>query len=218
MSHNPRHEIEHLRAEIERHNALYYVEGRAEISDLEFDRLLKRLVELETQHPEWATPDSPTRKVGGEPIAGFVTVTHRVPMLSIDNEYDEAGVREFDKRVRKLLGSDEPVDYFCEYKIDGVALSLIYERGSLVQGVTRGDGRQGDDVTHNARTIQGVPLRLRMEQPPDLLEIRGEAYISNADFAHLRARQVAAGESPFANPRRDSGSRLRGGWFCHQGE
>ena len=209
MSHNPRHEIERLRAEIERHNALYYVEGRTEISDLEFDRLLKRLVELETQHPEWATPDSPTRKVGGEPIAGFVTVTHRVPMLSIDNEYDEAGVREFDKRVRKLLGSDDPVDYFCEYKIDGVALSLIYERGSLVQGVTRGDGRQGDDVTHNARTIQGVPLRLRMEQPPDLLEIRGEAYISNADFAHLRARQVAAGESPFANPRNATAGALK---------
>jgi DNA ligase (NAD+) len=209
MSHSPHHEIERLRAEIERHNALYYVEGHPEISDLEFDRLLQRLVELEGQHPELATSDSPTRKVGGEPIAGFVTVTHRVAMLSIDNEYDEAGVREFDKRVHKLLGTDEPVEYFCEYKIDGVALSLIYERGSLVQGVTRGDGRQGDDVTHNARTILGVPLRLRMEQPPELLEIRGETYISNADFAHLRARQVAAGEAPFANPRNATAGALK---------
>jgi DNA ligase (NAD+) len=209
MSNSPRQEIEQLRAEIERHNALYYVEGHPEISDLEFDRLLKRLVELETQHPELAAPDSPTRKVGGEPIAGFVTVTHRVPMLSIDNEYDEAGVREFDKRVRKLLGTEDLVDYFCEYKIDGVALSLIYERGSLVQGVTRGDGRQGDDVTHNARTILGVPLRLRMEQPPEVVEIRGETYISNADFAHLRARQVAAGEAPFANPRNATAGALK---------
>jgi DNA ligase (NAD+) len=214
MSHSPPPEIERLRAEIERHNALYYVEGRPEISDLEFDRLLKRLAELEQQHPELATPDSPTRKVGGEPIAGFVTVTHRVPMLSIDNEYDEAGVREFDKRVRKLLGTDDPVEYFCEYKIDGVALSLIYERGSLAQGVTRGDGRQGDDVTHNARTILGVPLRLRMERPPELLEIRGEAYISNADFAHLRARQVAAGEAPFANPRNATAGALLDPQLC----
>lgn len=202
-------EIEQLRTEIERHNRLYYVEAKPEITDLEFDRLLKRLIELEQQHPEYATADSPSRKVGGEPVDGFTTVAHRVPMLSIDNEYDEEGVREFDKRLRKLLEPGESVEYFCEYKVDGVALSLIYENGSLTQAITRGDGRQGDDVTHNARTLIGVPLRLSTKHPPELLEVRGEAYIGNADFAHLRARQVAAGETPFANPRNATAGALK---------
>ncbi|MCY2963906.1 MAG: NAD-dependent DNA ligase LigA [Planctomycetota bacterium] len=209
MSESPKAEIERLRSEIERHNALYYVDGAAEISDLEYDRLLKRLIELERANPEFATPDSPSQKVGGSPVEGFVTVPHRVPMLSIDNEYDEAGVLEFDKRLRKLLEPGEAVEYFCEYKIDGVALSLIYENGSLVRGITRGDGRQGDDVTHNARTILGIPLRLRAKNPPELLEIRGETYISNADFAHLRAKQAEAGETPFANPRNAAAGALK---------
>ncbi|HTI50068.1 MAG TPA: NAD-dependent DNA ligase LigA, partial [Planctomycetaceae bacterium] len=209
MSKSKRAEIEHLRDEINRHNYLYYIEARPEISDLEFDRLLKRLEQLEREHPEFDSPDSPTHKVGGTPVEGFATVAHRLPMLSIDNVYDEAGVREFDVRLRKLLTGGDEVEYVVEYKIDGVALSLTYERGTLVQGVTRGDGRQGDDITHNARTLIGVPLRLRGKSPPPLLEIRGEAFISNPDFAHIRAQQAAAGEQPFANPRNAAAGALK---------
>ena len=127
-------EIESLRDELRRHNMLYYVEGQPEISDLEFDRMLKRLEALEKKHPEFDSPDSPTHQVGGEPIKGFVTVAHRLPMLSIDNVYDENEVREYDARIRKLLGTEQPLEYIVEYKIDGVALALIYEHGSLVAG------------------------------------------------------------------------------------
>ncbi|HVW00181.1 MAG TPA: NAD-dependent DNA ligase LigA [Planctomycetaceae bacterium] len=206
---SPRQEIDHLRREINRHNRLYYVDAAPEISDLEFDRLLKQLQKLEADHPELDSPDSPTHKVGGEPIAGFHTVVHRRPMLSIDNVYDEAELREFDVRVRKLLEPDEPVEYCIEYKIDGVALALIYENGSLAQAVTRGDGRQGDDITHNARTIGGVPLRLEGKHVPKLIEIRGEAYIANSDFAHLRARQQEQGETPFANSRNATAGAIK---------
>ncbi len=209
MTSSPKAEIEQLRGELDRHNYLYYVESRPEISDLEFDRLLKRLSELEQKHPEFDVPDSPTHKVGGAPIEGFETVTHRLPMLSIDNVYDETGVREFDVRIRKLIEPGEHIDYVVEYKVDGVAVSLIYENGSLTQAVTRGDGRQGDDITHNARTLIGVPLRLRGKQHLKVLEVRGEALISNADFAHVRAAQAAAGEQPFANPRNATAGALK---------
>jgi DNA ligase (NAD+) len=202
-------EIERLRDEINRHNYLYYIEDRPEISDLEFDRLLKRLIDLEQKHPEFDTPDSPSHKVGGAPVEGFVTVTHRLPMLSIDNVYDEAGVREFDTRIRKLIEPGEKIEYVVEYKIDGVAVSLVYENGSLVQAITRGDGRQGDDITHNARTLIGLPLKLRGKNQPQIFEIRGEALITNPDFAHVRAEQVAAGEQPFANPRNAAAGALK---------
>ncbi|MEX0718616.1 MAG: NAD-dependent DNA ligase LigA [Planctomycetaceae bacterium] len=201
-------EIERLRAEIERHNHLYYVEARPEISDLEFDRRLKRLEQLEAEHPEFDTPDSPSRKVGGAPVEGFPTVQHRVPMLSIDNVYDEEELAEFDKRVRKLLGG-EPVEYTVEYKIDGVAINLIYEDGLLTQGVTRGNGVEGDDITENARTLRGVPLRLHGKNPPALLEIRGEAYIANTDFAHLKAEQEKRGEATYANPRNTAAGAIK---------
>lgn len=209
MSRTPQQEIDHLREEINRHNRLYYIENRQEISDLEFDRLLKRLQALEAEHPEFDSPESPTRKVGGEPIEGFVNVAHRIPMLSIDNVYDETGVREFDERVRKHLEPDEQLEYTIEYKIDGVAIALIYERGKLTQALTRGDGRTGDDITHNARTLRGVPLQLDGKGWPDLLEVRGEAYIRNSDFAHLRKQQEEAGEQPFANPRNAAAGALK---------
>lgn len=202
-------QIEQLREELRRHNSLYYVSAQPEISDLEFDKLLKQLEELERQHPEFDSPDSPTRKVGGEPIAGFQTVEHRQPMLSIDNVYDIAAVREFDARLKKLLESDDDIAYVAEYKIDGVAISLIYENGILVQGVTRGDGRRGDDITHNARTLRGVPLHLLGETPPAVLEVRGEAFISNPDFAHIRAAQEQAGEHVFVNPRNAAAGTLK---------
>jgi len=201
-------EIEQLREEVERHNRLYFVDARPEITDLEFDRLKKRLEDLERAHPEYDSPDSPTKKVGGEPIEGFVSVPHRVRMLSIDNVYDEEELIEFDTRIRKLVGG-EPVEYTAEYKIDGVAISLIYENGHLHQALTRGDGSVGDDITSNARTVGGVPLRLHTKRPPAILEIRGEAYISNTDFAHLRAEQEKQGEEPFANPRNTAAGALK---------
>ena len=209
MSNSIKAEIERLRDEINRHNYLYHVEARPEISDLDFDKLLKRLTELETQHPELDSPDSPSHKVGGAPIEGFVSVTHRLPMLSIDNVYDEAGVREFEVRIRKLLEPGEHIDFGVEYKVDGVAVALLYENGSLVQAITRGDGRQGDDITHNARTLIGVPLKLRGKGHPAIFEVRGEALINNADFAHVRAAQAAAGEQPFANPRNATAGALK---------
>lgn len=208
MTQSVKNRIEWLRREIERHNYLYYVEARPEISDLEFDRLLQELQQLEAEHPEYASPDSPTQKVGGEPIEGFQTVVHRVPMLSIDNVYDEAEIDEFDARVRKLLHTDA-VEYTLEYKIDGVAIALIYERGAFVQGVTRGDGRRGDDITANARTLRGVPLRLRGHDLPAVLEVRGEAFISNSDFAQIRVEQEKSGEQPFANPRNATAGALK---------
>jgi DNA ligase (NAD+) len=201
-------EIERLRADIRRHNRLYYVESRTEISDLEFDKSLKQLEKLEREHPEYDSPDSPTHKVAGESIEGFETLAHRLPMLSIDNVYEEQQLEEFDTRVRKLL-DDEPLQYTVEYKIDGVALALIYENGVLVQGVTRGDGTRGDDITSNARTLRGVPLRLIGDNPPTVLEVRGEAYLSNTDFAHLQAEQKREGQQVFANPRNTTAGALK---------
>ncbi len=209
MSAKVQKQIEKLRDELRRHSYLYYVEARPEIPDREFDKLLKQLEELEQQHPEFDTPDSPSHKVGGEPIAGFKTVEHRQPMLSIDNVYDVDAVRDFDTRLKKLLGSDDDLAYVAEYKIDGVAISLIYENGLLVQGVTRGDGRQGDDITHNARILRGVPLRLRGDNPPPVLEVRGEVFISNPDFAHIKAAQAQAGEQVFINPRNSAAGALK---------
>jgi len=201
-------EIDQLRSELERHNRLYYIDAHPEVTDREFDRLLKRLEQLEQQHPEYDSPDSPSRKVGGEPIAGFESVEHRVPMLSVDNIFEEAELAEFDNRLKKLLdGSD--IEYSVEYKLDGVALALLYENGRLVQGVTRGDGRRGDDITSNARTIGGVPLHLYGEKFPPVLEVRGEALISNSDFAHIRAEQEKRGEQPFANPRNATAGALK---------
>jgi DNA ligase (NAD+) len=209
MTGSIRDQITDLRIQLELHNRLYYVEARQEISDLEYDQLLKRLQALEQAHPEFDDPTSPSHKVGGQPIAGFVTVPHRQPMLSIDNVYDEQELKEFDTRVRKLLTAEEPVEYVVEYKIDGVALALIYEQGKLTQALTRGDGRNGDDITNNAKTIRGVPLQLRGATIPPYIEIRGEAYISNADFAHIRAEQERAGEAPFANPRNAAAGALK---------
>lgn len=208
MSDSIERRMAELRRELTRHNRLYYVDATPEISDLEFDKLFKELERLEAEYPEYGSPDSPTKKVGGEPIEGFQTVPHRLPMLSIDNVYEEGALFEFDERVRKLLDADE-VTYTVEYKIDGVALALIYEAGRLQQALTRGDGRQGDDITHNARTVGGVPLRLFGDDVPPLLEVRGEAYIANSDFARLRAEQEERGEQVYANPRNTTAGALK---------
>ncbi|HEY1859851.1 MAG TPA: NAD-dependent DNA ligase LigA, partial [Gemmataceae bacterium] len=191
---------EELRRQIEHHNYLYYVDAKPAISDRDFDRLLDELKKIEAEHPELRTPDSPTQRVGGQPIAGFVSVTHRVPMLSIDNTYSADELREFDRRVRKLVPGEE-IKYVVELKIDGVAISLTYANGLFTVGATRGDGERGDDVTHNLKTIREVPLRLHAKKPPALLEARGEVYMTRAELARINKDRVEKGLEPFANPR-----------------
>ncbi|MBY0525435.1 MAG: NAD-dependent DNA ligase LigA [Gemmataceae bacterium] len=199
---------EELRRLLNLHNHKYYVEAKPEISDREFDRLLDELKKIETEHPELLTPDSPSQRVGGAPIEGFKTVAHREPMLSIDNTYNATELREFDKRVRKLLGN-EPVTYVVELKIDGVAISLTYEKGVFSLGLTRGDGDKGDDVTHNLRTVRDLPLRLATDKPPDLFEARGEVYMTREDLVRVNEQQKKAGKEPYANPRNLTAGSLK---------
>lgn len=190
------------------HNYLYYVEAKPEISDREFDRLLEELKELEAKHPELQTPDSPTLRVGGQPIDGFKQVRHREPMLSIDNTYSPTEVREFDKRVRKALGG-ESVTYVVELKIDGVAISLTYEKGLFTLGATRGDGDKGDEVTHNLKTVRDLPLRLQTKDPPVLLEVRGEVYMTREDLVRVNQDRKAKGLDLYANPRNLTAGSLK---------
>jgi len=204
----PQREIAELRDEINRHDILYYVEGKPEISDREYDRLFDRLKELEAAHPELASPDSPTQRVGGEPIEGFAHVTHAVLMLSIDNTYNEAEVREFDGRVAKGL-EGESYEYIVDPKIDGVSASLRYEDGVLVLGATRGDGRTGDDVTANVKTIRSIPLRLRGKDWPRVLEVRGEVYWPRKEFDAFNAKREKEGLEQFANPRNATAGTLK---------
>ena len=201
-------EIETLRDEIRRHDRLYYVEAQPEITDLEYDRLLQKLKQLEAKNPEFVTPDSPTQRVGDQPVSHLRSVEHRIPMLSIDNTYSLDELRDYYKRTQKGLG-DERVEWTVELKIDGAAASVIYERGVLTMGVTRGNGRVGDDVTHNIRTIPDLPLKLSGNNVPEILEVRGEVYITNSDLAELNAQLVARGESPYANPRNTAAGALR---------
>jgi DNA ligase (NAD+) len=202
------HDIAQLRAELNRHNYLYYVEAKPEISDREYDRMMSRLTELEAEHPELVSPDSPTQRVGGQPLSGFRTVRHAVPMLSIDNTYSYDELREWDVRVRKGLNRDEPVRYVVELKVDGVAVSLRYEQGKLTLGATRGDGERGDDITTNLRTVREIPLVLH-NCPVDVLEVRGEVYMTNAELLRLNELRRAAEEVPFANPRNSTAGSLK---------
>ncbi|RUL83077.1 NAD-dependent DNA ligase LigA [Tautonia sociabilis] len=201
-------QVAELRREIERHNRLYYVEAAPVISDREFDRLLKRLEELEAAHPELVTPDSPTQRVGGAPIEAFETVRHAVPMLSIDNTYTLDEIREWDRRVRKGLTKGEAVRYDVELKVDGVAVSLRYEGGRLVLGATRGDGERGDDITSNLRTVRSIPLTLA-DDPPPVLEVRGEVYMTNSELVRLNESRKREGLPPFANPRNATAGSLK---------
>ena len=203
-------EIEELRRQIEHHNRKYYFEDAPEISDLEFDRLMQRLIELEREHPELVTPDSPTQRVGREPIAGFKQVLHRTPMLSMDNTYNEVDLREFDARIRRWLQGEEP-RYVAEQKIDGVSVSLMYERGLFTLGATRGDGLRGDDITHNLRTVRDVPLRFRTDggAAPELIEVRGEVYMTHRELARLNKLQQERGERLFANCRNAAAGSLK---------
>jgi len=203
-----RRRIEWLRDEIRRHDYLYYVLAKPEISDAEYDRLFRELQELERAHAELVTPDSPTQRVGERPVEGFAHVRHSLPMLSIDNAYSADELREFDQRVRKGV-EDAPYDYVVDPKIDGVAISLRYEDGRLTQGATRGDGETGDDITQNLRAVRSIPLRLHGQGWPRVLEIRGEVFWPLSRFAAFNQRMLAAGEEPFANPRNGAAGTLK---------
>ncbi len=200
--------IRFLRGEIERHNRLYYIEARPEIADRDYDALYKELDELERRHPELMEPDSPTRRVGGGVLAGFVSVAHAVPMMSLGNTYSREELAQFFKRVCDRLGSSSAA-FVVEPKIDGVSLSIRYEKGVLTRAITRGDGQTGDDVTANVRTIRSVPLRLAAPHPPLVFEARGEVFMTRADFARMNAKQAAAGERPFANARNATAGSLK---------
>jgi DNA ligase (NAD+) len=199
-----------LREEIRRHEELYYVQDDPEISDREYDELIEKLRQLETKHPEFITPDSPTQRVGGRPAEGFPEFIHRRPMLSLDNSYSIEELRAFDERCRKLAAG-RPVDYVAELKIDGLSLSIHFEEGSFVRGVTRGDGFRGEDVSSNVRTIRSVPLKLRdgADKPGRQIEVRGEAYLPRKVFERINAEREEEGEPRFANPRNAAAGAIR---------
>ncbi|MBC8021472.1 MAG: NAD-dependent DNA ligase LigA [Burkholderiales bacterium] len=199
---------EKLRRAIERHNRLYYNEAAPEITDAEYDRLFQELAKLEVEHPELSTPDSPTQRVGSAPSEGFASVTHRVPMLSLANAFDEEDVAAFDRRCREGLGA-ETIEYSAELKFDGLAVTLAYEDGIFVQGATRGDGSTGEDVTPNLRTVRSIPLRLVGRRHPKLLEVRGEVLMMRRDFEAINKRAVELGEKTFVNPRNAATGGLR---------
>jgi len=202
-------EIRKLRDEILRHEELYYVHDRPEISDAEYDALVVRLRELEEENPELQTPDSPTLRVGGKPAEGFAQYVHRRPMLSLDNSYNIEDLRAFDERCRKLADG-RAFEYVAELKIDGLSISAHYEDGVLARGVTRGDGRVGEDVTQNVRTIRSVPLRLKGNRDTGgEIEVRGEAYLSRKSFERINAEREEADEPKFANPRNAAAGTIR---------
>lgn len=202
-----RERAERLSEELERHTRLYYEEAAPEITDTEFDRLLRELEELEEKYPGLRSPDSPTQRVGGRPSEGFESVEHSSPMLSIDNTYSAEELRAFDERVKKGLEGETP-EYVVELKLDGVAVSLRYENGIFVLGATRGDGVRGDDITANLRTVRSLPLRLD-GKPPGVVEVRGEAFMHKSELARLNEEREKKGEPPFANPRNTTAGSLK---------
>lgn len=203
--------IEKLREEIEYHNYLYYVLDRPEISDAQYDRLMRELEKLEEEYPQLRTPNSPTQRVGASPLEEFEVVRHTLPMLSLSNAFDESEAREFDKRVKKFLRTSEDIEYVAEPKFDGLAIELVYERGHFTIGSTRGDGINGENVTQNLRTIRTVPLQLiRKEIPvPERLEVRGEVIMQIKKFKELNLKREESGEPLFANPRNAAAGSVR---------
>ena len=205
-----RKRVEQLRAQLRDHDYRYYVLAEPSVSDQEYDRLLRELAGLEEQYAELKSPDSPTQRVGGQPTKEFASVTHAVPMLSLANTYSEEEVREFDERVRKAV-TKEAVEYVSELKVDGVAVSLLYRRGVLARGATRGDGVQGDDITQNLRTLRSVPLTLRAsgEVRMEDIEVRGEVFMTREDFDRMNKEREREGEKTFVNPRNSAAGTLK---------
>jgi len=202
-------EIENLRKNINEHNYRYYVLDDPIITDAEYDTLYKKLKEIETEHPELITLDSPTQRVGAKPLKAFAEVKHVVPMLSLDNAFSDDDVHAFDQRVKDRLKTHKEIEYTCEPKLDGLAVSIIYKNGLLVKAATRGDGETGEDITENIRTIAMIPLHLRGDHFPALLEVRGEVYMSKKGFMELNATSEKRGEKIFVNPRNAAAGSLR---------
>ena len=206
-----RKEIHRLRQEIEKHNRYYYVLDDPLVSDAEYDRLFRRLVDLEKQHPEFASPDSPTQRVGAPPLEKFATVRHTLPMLSLNNANNRKEMEEFEERIQRFLKSSQPIEYVVEPKIDGVAVELVYEQGRLAVGSTRGDGINGEEITVNLKTIRSIPLSLHQvkERVPHRLEVRGEVFLSRAAFQKLNREREEEGQPVFANPRNAAAGSLK---------
>ena len=211
MEEDVRIELEDLRARIRHQDYRYYVLNSPEVSDGEYDILMRRLADLEHDYPHLVTRDSPTQRVGAVPEEGFATFRHSTPMLSLANAVDEAGLYEFDRRVAATVGREEEAVYVAEPKIDGLAVEVVYERGLMTVGSTRGDGQTGEDVTENLRTICSLPLKLRdvVTPSPDLLEVRGEVYMSRSEFGLLNKKREREGQTLFANPRNAAAGSLR---------
>ncbi len=210
-SEQPTHEqrIESLRQQLNEHNYRYYVQDAPSIPDAEYDRMMRQLQALEEAHPELQSPDSPSQRVGAMPLSAFNQVVHSIPMLSLDNAFDDEEFSRFNQRVKERLKTEDEIEYACEPKLDGIALSIRYENGLLVQAATRGDGTTGEDITQNVKTIGSVPLRLHGNEWPEVLEVRGEVYMPKAGFEKLNKAAAEAGEKVFVNPRNAAAGSLR---------
>ena len=202
-------QITQLRTTLRHHEYLYHVLDNPEIPDAEYDRLMGELRALEEAHPDLITPDSPTQRVGAAPLSEFTQIRHEVPMLSLDNVFDEASYLAFNKRIQDRLKSTEAVTFCCELKLDGLAVSLLYEDGVLISAATRGDGTTGENITANVRTIRAIPLKLRGENIPRRLEVRGEVFLPQAGFEKINEEARRTGGKIFANPRNAAAGSLR---------
>ena len=202
-------EAEQLRAEIHDHNYRYYALDEPQVPDAEYDRLMLRLREIESQYPQLITPDSPTQRVGAAPLSAFATVQHEMPMLSLDNAFSDEELLQFNRRIQERLKHTDHIEFACEVKLDGIAVSLLYRDGILVRGATRGDGARGEDITQNVRTIDSIPLRLRGTGFPAVLEVRGEIYMPKSGFEKMNDQARAKGEKLFVNPRNAAAGSLR---------
>ena len=202
-------QLTELRATLRHHEYLYHVLDTPELPDAEYDRLMRELRELEAQHPELITSDSPTQRVGAQPLAAFSQIRHEVPMLSLDNVFDEDSFLAFNKRVQDRLKSTDKLTWCCELKLDGLAVSILYENGVLVSAATRGDGTTGEDITSNVRTIRAIPLKLRGDNIPARLEVRGEVFMPQPGFEKINEEARRTGNKVFANPRNAAAGSLR---------
>lgn len=209
MSFDIQQQLTELRQQLTYHGYRYYVEDNPEIPDAEYDRLMQQLLAIEAEHPEWVTTDSPSQRVGGTPLNGFSQIKHEIPMLSLDNAFDDEELKAFEKRLLDRLPTEQQVTYCGEPKLDGLAVSLMYENGVLTQAATRGDGTTGENITTNVRTIRSIPLKLRGDDWPERLEVRGEVFMPKAGFDALNERALKKGEKTFANPRNAAAGSLR---------
>lgn len=209
MSSEIEQEIEQLRETLHHHGVRYYVEDNPEITDAEYDRLMRELIALEQENPEFASDSSPSMRVGGKPLDGFTQVKHEIPMLSLDNAFEESELDNFHKKIATRLKTQQCDTYCCEPKLDGLAVSLLYENGILVQAATRGDGATGENITANVKTIKSIPLKLQGDNWPQRIEVRGEVFMLLDGFNAFNEKALKNGTKPFANPRNAAAGSLR---------